>query len=162
MGEKSGSLIGSALTCMALIAGSGVIVLFVSIAGLVWVSSPRAISITTSKILIDDITGYEVPTSARLIYARQYSESIGISSICAVFSLSETDAEQLTKRFTTSNSASSLPVKKGCSKYLKRSRDKNLPSFKKLAFLGNNRKASVVFFDEINKIAMFELYIDDK
>lgn len=160
--EKSGSLIGSAFTCLTLIVGSGAVCLFLFIVGFVLVSSPKAIDATTSKILIGDSVGYEVPESARLVYARRYSESIGVSSICVVFSLNEANAEELVQRFTPGDSEGSLPVKKGCSSYLRRSQDKNSPSFKQLTLSGNNRKSSVVFFDEVNELAMFELYIDDK
>ena len=127
---------------------------------------PKRVGKAEAEEIVRRHIGYRISDEAKLIYAKRYSETIGIASFCVVYELTKVDADKLKERFQLQQQKTgslratqqkiNSPARRGCSRYLTRSSG-DTDSFAAVK-RQSGQTGVMIYFNETNQTAAFELY----
>lgn len=123
-----------------------------------------------ARNLIRSTSGYYPPISTKLLYSKNYWESLDVKeprSMCFVFQYSQKDLIALQNYDFSNNNrknqylSSPIPVDKGCAKFRDSLKSEYLALFKKSFADFQRLEGAIIFINERNRIVMFEIYLFD-
>lgn len=121
-----------------------------------------------ARNLIRSTSGYYLPTSTKLLYSKNYWESLDAKeprSMCFVFQYSQKDLIALQNYYFLNKKnqylSPPIPIDKGCAKFRDSLEPKDLKLFDRGFENFQRLEGATIFVNEKDKIVMFETYLFD-
>lgn len=125
-------------------------------------------NIKKTRELIYLTLGYSLPTSSKLIYSKNYWESLDLKeprSMCFVFKYSQKAWMKFQNRNFPNKDDKQIslpiPIDKGCAKFRSRLQPIDLALLNKRYENIQRLKGGTIFVNENNRVVMFEIYLFD-